>query len=57
MQEHAGKDTVVITDGLSFHVNINEFFKKHIPYTEYDVDKVVKTNLSWVKAFIDNKCG
>ena len=38
VQEYVGKDTVVVTDGLSSHVNFKDFFKKHVPYTEYDVD-------------------
>ena len=52
VQEHVGKDTVVVTDGSSSHVNFKDFFKKHVPYTEYDVDKVVKTNLPWVHIVI-----
>ena len=52
VQEHVGKDTVVVTDGSSSHVNFKDFFKEHVPYTEYDVDKVVKTNLPWVHIVI-----
>ena len=52
VQEHIGKDTVVVTDGSSSHVNSKDFFKRHVPYTEYDVDKVVKTNLPWVHIVI-----
>ena len=52
VQEHVGKDTVVVTDGSSSHVNFKDFFKRHVPYTEYDVDKVVKTNLPWVHIVI-----
>ena len=51
VQEHIGKDTIIITDGSS-HVNFKDYFKKHAPYTEYDVDKVVKTNLPWVHIVI-----
>lgn len=52
VQEHVKKDTVVVTDGSTSHVNFKEFFKKHVPYTEYDVDTVVKTNLPWVHIVI-----
>ena len=52
VEEHVGKDSVVVTDGSSSHVNFKDFFKKHVPYTEYDVDKVVKTNLPWVHIVI-----
>lgn len=52
VQQHIGKDTIVITDGSSSHVNFKEYFKKHVPYAEYDVDKVVKTNLPWVHIVI-----
>ena len=52
VQQHVGKDTIVITDGSSSHINFKDFFKEHIPYTEYDVDKVVKTNLPWVHIVI-----
>ena len=34
VQEHVGKDTVVVTDGSSSHVNFKDFFKMHVPYTE-----------------------
>ena len=34
VEEHVGKDTVVVTDGSSSHVNFKDFFKKHVPYTE-----------------------
>ena len=34
VEEHVGKDSVVVTDGSSSHVNFKDFFKKHVPYTE-----------------------
>lgn len=52
VQQHIDKDTVIITDGSSSHINFKDYFKKHVPYTEYDVDKVVKTNLPWVHIVI-----
>ena len=53
VQQHIEKDTIVITDGSSSHINFKDYFKKHVPYVEYDVDKVVKTNLPWVHIVID----
>ena len=53
VQQHIDKDTIVITDGSSSHINFKDYFKKHVPHVEYDVDKVVKMNLPWVHIVID----
>ena len=53
MQQHIGKDTIVVTDGSPSHINFKDYFKKHVPYVEYDIDKVVKTNLPWVHIVTD----
>lgn len=52
VQQHVRKDTVIVTDGSSSHINLKDYFKRHEPHTEYDIDEVVKTNLPWVHIVI-----
>lgn len=52
MKRHVDKDTTVISDGSTSHVNFKDLFKKHLSYPEYDVDEVVKTTLPWVHVVI-----
>ena len=53
VREHVDKDTVVVTDNSSSHVNFSEYFSKHEAYTEKgNVDDVVRSALPWVHIVI-----
>ena len=54
VREHVDKDTVVVTDNSSSHVNFSEYFSKHEAYTEKgNVDDVARSALPWVHIVID----
>ena len=46
------KDAIVVTDGSSSHINFKEYFKRHEPHVEKDVDEVVRASLPWVHIVI-----
>lgn len=53
VREHVDKDTVVVTDNSSSHVNFSEYFSKHEAYTEKgNVDDVVRSAFPWVHIVI-----
>lgn len=53
VREYVSKDTVVVTDNSSSHVNFAKYFARHEAYTEKgNVDEVVKTTLPWVHIVI-----
>lgn len=47
VRKYVDKDAIVVTDGSSSHINFKEYFKRHEPYMEKDVDKVVRASLPW----------
>lgn len=53
MKNSVVKDTIIVSDGSSSHVNFKEYFTEHDVHIEKgDVDKVVKSKLPWVHVII-----
>lgn len=55
VRKHINKDTIIVSDGYSSHINFKDNFKGHERHIESDVDAVVKTHLPWVHVVI-GKC-
>lgn len=52
VRKHIDKDTVIVSDGSSSHINFEGYFKGHEQHVESNVDSVVKTHLPWVHVVI-----
>ena len=52
VRKHIDKDTVIVSDGSSSHINFEGYFKGYERHVESNVDSVVKTHLPWVHVVI-----
>lgn len=52
VHKHIDKDTVIVSDGSSSHINFEGYFKGYERHVESNVDSVVKTHLPWVHVVI-----
>lgn len=52
LEKSLDKNTIIVTDGSSSHVNLKDNFANHIAVVEKNVEEVVKKSLPWVHLII-----